>query len=188
MATGPSKQELEMYWKSSRAYFDELAKHYKAADPQYYNEYIQPFYANPFHASSSGKQRSGGGAKLMVVIALFAVLGVGAAAFFIMFAASEKDSPTVKERKTTTESPKEKRSESVEEDNVKGEDNIKGDDNSKDEDGFTPEDHFIIGSKAIADKDYDKAEKHLKRIKPGQKYYKEAKELLENMKYLRQFN
>ena len=185
MPSGPSKEQLEIYWKSSRQYFDELAKHYQTADPEYYRDYILPFYNNPFHASPN--KRGSGGVKIFAVMALLAVLGVGAAAFFVLLR-TDTDEPKIKERRVeSTDDVKEKSKE-----NSKSTDTEEKEDktpsNEKDSDGFTPEDHFIIGSKAIADKDYDKAEKHFRRIKPGQKHYKEAQQLLENMDILRKFD
>ena len=46
----------------------------------------------------------------------------------------------------------------------------------------------MIGSKKIGDKDYDKAEYHLKQVKPGSTYYEQSKQLLESIKYLRKYD
>ncbi|HEY3250335.1 MAG TPA: hypothetical protein VGK25_04380, partial [Ignavibacteria bacterium] len=51
-----------------------------------------------------------------------------------------------------------------------------------------PDDEFILGSKYLAEKDYDKAEEHLKKIKKDSEYYQQAQELLKNMKYLRKYD
>lgn len=50
----PSKEQLDYYFKTSRKYFDELAKHYLINDKEYYNNYIAQYYNNPF--VKSGKQ------------------------------------------------------------------------------------------------------------------------------------
>ena len=88
MASGPSKEDLEMYWQTSRQYFDELAEHYRKNDPAYYKEFIQPFYSNPFRSaptgSSSGK-KSGCGAKSVLAVSLMLVIaGLAAAVFLLM--------------------------------------------------------------------------------------------------------
>ena len=57
----------------------------------------------------------------------------------------------------------------------------------KEDMGF-PDDDFILGSKYISEKDYDKAEEHLKKIKPGSKNYEQAQQLLESIKYLRKYD
>src|SRR5690349_21552832 len=85
MASGPSKQELEMYWQNSRQYFDELAAHYKQNDPQYYKEYIEPFCTNPFRGSSQTTKSSGSSAKPVLVVILAVMIlfvGIGAVAVY----------------------------------------------------------------------------------------------------------
>ena len=179
MSSGPSKEELEMYWKNSRQYFDELAKYYQQSDPEYYKECILPFYSNPFHsASNTGK--SGGGIKLVTVMVLLAVIGAGAAAFFVLLKNTDIDEPKVKEKTVESKDNRSSDNIGVEETETKSADD--------DAEGLSSEDNFIIGTKAISEKDYDKAEKHLKRIKPGQKYYKEAKQLLENIKFMKKYD
>jgi hypothetical protein len=175
MPSGPSKEELETYWKTSRQYFDELARYYKTADPDYYNKYILPFYSSPFGSAASGK--SGGGALRSVFVAGLGVvvLAVAGVAFFFI-STQEPD-------KTDTKKT-EKRIESLEDENVK--------ENTKSTDGdmkdVFPGDDFLLGSKYLAEKDYDKAEEHLKKIKPGDKDYKQAQQLLESIKYLRKYD
>jgi hypothetical protein len=44
----PSKEQLDYYFKTSRKYFDELAKQYQTTDKEYYDNYIAPYYNNPF--------------------------------------------------------------------------------------------------------------------------------------------
>jgi len=192
MASGPSKQELEMYWNNSRQYFDELAKHYQETDPEYYKKHILPFYNNPFQSTNTVQNKRSGSraAVLFVAIAMFAVIGVGAAVMF--FVLSESSTDFVEEQTKKVE-------ESIIGEDLKEFETIKKDpkDNSKeqeennidqeDEEGLSSEDHFIVGSKKIAEKDYDKAEYHLKKVKKGTQYYEQSQELLKNMKYLRRF-
>ncbi|MCI0449852.1 MAG: hypothetical protein L0Y79_08715 [Chlorobi bacterium] len=173
MASGPSKEELEMYWKSSRQYFDELAAHYKTADPDYYNKFILPFYTNPFIAASSGK-KSGGARAIVLSMAAFAVVLIaGIAVFFISYSESDKTDNRKTEKKI--ESP----GEDVKENTKTSDDDMK--------DVF-PSDDFLLGSKYLAEKDYDKAEEYLKKIKPGDKDYEQAQQLLKSIKYLRKYD
>lgn len=179
MPSGPSKQELEMYWKDSRQYFDELAKYYKESDKAYYDEYIAPFYSNPFTSvSETGGSRSGGAAKLVIVMAiLIFLLAAGAAAVFLLMnenSGKDKENDSGKTEKKLESEEKEKTKTPGNKDSETG-----------DESSLSSDDHFIIGSKKIADKDYDKAEYHLKQVKPGSQYYEQSKRLLESIKYLR---
>ena len=65
----------------------------------------------------------------------------------------------------------------------------KNDDSDKDDNSsLSSDDHFIIGSKKIGEKDYDKAEYHLKQVKPGTQYYEQSKQLLESLKFLRKYD
>lgn len=183
MPSGPSKQELEMYWKGSRQYFDELAKYYKESDRKYYDEYIAPFYNNPFNTISSGK-RSSGGRAVIISIGLF-MIAIGSLAAFLLASGTFEETDFKKIEKIFESSDdKDKKTEETKEiEETKETESI-----STDTTGLSSEDNFIIGSKAIGDKDYDKAEKHLKRIKPGDKYYKQAQQLLESLKYLRKYD
>ena len=195
MTSGPSKQELEMYWQNSRQYFDELAVHYKNADPQYYKEYIEPFYTNPFANMSSGKRQSSGGsskAALIVVLAMVMLIGTISAVLFIYLGSQdtgskelekvmkqlEDDKKTTQQETTKPEVKEKNKGDVKEEETVEPEDPLE----------MSSEDNFIIGSKYLGEKKYDKAEYHLKKIKPGQKYYKESQQLLQNMKFLRQYD
>jgi|SRR4030095_3862158 len=186
MPSGPSKQELEMYWRDSRQYFDELARYYKDSDKAYYDEYIAPFYNNSIYSVTGSSGKKGGGMKLLVVLVIFFFLiaGAGAVFFFVISEYSSKDiDPLFKEKKTEAVNKEETATNNKEEPVTKENEKEPGDDSS-----LSSDDHFIIGSKKIGEKDYDKAEYHLKQVKPGTQYYEQAKQLLENMKYLRKYN
>ncbi|HEY3250334.1 MAG TPA: hypothetical protein VGK25_04375 [Ignavibacteria bacterium] len=110
MATGPSKEELKMYWESSRQYFDELANYYRTADPQYYNEYIAPFYSNPFiSAGTKSGSRRGTAIGVLAVGILLMGLAAGVAVFFLASGNDSSDddntSPKI-ERKIEKVQPK----------------------------------------------------------------------------------
>lgn len=195
MATGPSKEDLETYWQSSRQYFDELARHYQTADPEYYKEFIKPFYDNPFRSVGSSRQgKSGSGSAKVMVIAVFLLVLIGALSaglFFIMGSSesvkekveeltSDKD---VTEQKTTKEKKITRYETGTTEEPPGPDNNTEG---STEE--LSGEDNFIIGAKYLAEKKYDKAAWHLKQIKKGDKRYKEAQQLLESIKYLKKYD
>ncbi len=192
MASGPSKQELEMYWNNSRQYFDELAKHYQETDPQYYKQFILPFYNNPFQNTYTAQnKRSGSKSALMfVVIGFVVVMGVGAAVLFFLLS----DSSTEFIEEQTKKIEESVSGKDIKEFETIGKDSAKNKDQKEtlaeeeeDSEGLSSEDHFIVGSKKIAEKDYDKAEYHLKKVKKGTQYYEQSQQLLKNMKYLRKF-
>lgn len=190
MASGPSKQELEMYWQSSRQYFDELAAYYKQADPEYYRTNIQPFYTNPLNsASNSGTKGGSGAAKLLIVVVVFFfILGIGGvAAYFVISKYSTKETESIDfPFKEDQKSDQKDKSVTKEKEDSKTPEN--DDSNKDDETSLSSDDHFIIGSKKIGEKDYDKAEYHLKQVKPGTQYYEQSKQLLESLKFLRKYD
>ena len=187
MESGQSKEELEMYWHNSRQYFDELANHYKTADPEYYRTHFKPFYDNPFHSiSSGGGAKKSGGTKAFIALSvlLLIITGLGGLIFYFISNSGndvfdndifDKKPLQTEEKTTDTEKQGSNEFEKIE----NGKDSV---------DSMDSEDHFIIGSKKIGDKDYDKAEYHLKQIKKGDKYYEQSQQLLKSLKYLRKYN
>lgn len=185
MANGPSKQDLEMYWQSSRQYFDELAKYYQTADPEYYRENIKPFYDNPFVSVYSAQgNKSAGGAKIVVIaVILFVFIGVIAAGFF--FFLSKSDSITEKIERLTGDKEIKEKTVTTEKETTESVDEVSTElDNSE----LSGEDNFIIGAKYIGEKKYNKAAWHLKQIKKDDKRYKEAQQLLESIKFLKKYD
>lgn len=194
MAGGPSKQDLEMYWQNSRQYFDELARHYQTADPDYYREFIKPFYDNPFRSASSGQTgKSGGGGKI-VILAVFLLVFVGllSAGLFLYLGSSQSITEKVEEltsdknvtEQKTTKEKKITREETGITEEPPATDETAGENTEE----LSAEDNYIIGAKYIAEKKYDKAAWHLKQIKKEDKRYKEAQQLLESIKYLKKYN
>ena len=191
MATGLSKEDLETYWQNSRQYFDELARHYQTADPEYYKEFIKPYYDNPFRSMSSGQTaKSGSGGGKIMVIAVFVLVLIGAASAGLFFIMGSSDSikekveelatdKEITEQKTTKEKKITREESGVTEEPPNPEENTEE---------LTGEDNYIIGAKYIAEKKYDKAAWHLKQIKKGDKRYNEAQQLLESIKYLKKYN
>jgi hypothetical protein len=187
MSNGPSKQDLEMYWQSSRQYFDELAKYYQQSDPEYYKEYILPFYNNPFRSqgeSPAGTTRRSSGARPLAVIAAMLVLLIaGAAAFVFVYIGSENTDKEVEKLFNSGDDKQDVKARDKDDEKSDDQKNTETDINE-----LSPEDNFIIGSKYLGEKKYDKAEYHLKKIKPGDKYYEQSQQLLKNMKFIRKYN
>lgn len=77
---GPTKEELENYFKNNRKYFDELARNYKVSDPEYYNKFIAPFYGytETVNAGSKAPQR-----KVALTAGLAIIVGISA--FLMIF-------------------------------------------------------------------------------------------------------
>jgi len=172
MASGPSKQELEMYWQSSRQYFDELAEHYKQNDPEYYKEFILPFYSNPFRTgsgSASGK-KSGCGARTIIAIALMLfIAGLGAAIFFLMY--EQENSSTDKKKDSEYRRETETKQETIITDSISGIAPVEETD---------PETsiHYRRGLKLFEQKEYKLAERYLKRVPQNDPNYEDAQRLL----------
>ena len=161
MQTGPSKEELKDYWKNSRPYFDELAKYYRESDPQYYNEYIAPFYSNPFYAISSGKKSP----LTAVVVLAILILGVVAGAVFFILQ-SEKDTDT--EREVTTK--KEKTIPAPEKKVIPP---------APFEGGTEKADSsYKAGLRYFEAGDYDNAEKYFRKVKSSDENYKNSRKKL----------
>lgn len=181
MSNGPSKEDLELYWQNSRQYFDELARHYQQADPEYYKKNIKPFYDNPFRTSGSGSSGTKSGGKTVVIAVLMLILiAVGAAGilFFLTFSESTTEKTEEKINREINRNSTPEKEISVPEETV--EETEPGE--------LSDEDNYLIGARYIAEKKYDKAAFHLNRIKKGSKRYKEAQQLLESIKYLKKYN
>jgi len=151
---GPSKEELENYWKNSRQYFDELAKYYLESDREYYNKNIAPFYNNPFRRS--GTQGSGsGGSKLILAVAMFLVIAAGAAVFLLV--STNSDSDDKKDVKEETQQSYQKRAGAT--------DTVKVKDSNE---------YYEKGASYFDNEDYENAEKYLKLVPRKDKNYPDA--------------
>lgn len=80
MNAGPSKEQLESLFKTSRKYFDELAKDYYAKDRDFYNKNFAPFYSNPLIVA----KRGGKSAKYVIAVSILALI-IGLTAILLMF-------------------------------------------------------------------------------------------------------
>mgnify|MGYP001573122818 CR=1 FL=1 len=158
---GPTKEELANYFKNNRRYFDELAKNYKQADPDYYNKYIAPFYSIPF--ISAGDKRTTRPA-IAVFAAAMSVFIAGIVLFFMVNQKSIDEDVNMDKEEIENE---------IESDQVKMLDTLAGVKDLGDyEKGIM---YYQLG-------EYDKAEKFLRKVPEGDALYKDAKLKLNEIK------
>jgi uncharacterized protein HemX len=128
MTSGPSKEQLESLFKTSRKYFDELAKDYYAKDRDFYDKNFAPFYNNPFVAA-----KKGGKPVLLIVAISLSVLIAGASFLIVMLLNTEstENKPVKQSEKYQEPEKKEKDKpaasikDSIEKDNIKSENMLK---------------------------------------------------------------
>jgi tetratricopeptide (TPR) repeat protein len=166
--SGPSHEELENYYKNSRPYFDELAKHYYETDRAYYNKYIAPFYG-PFSGIVPGKNAAA--SKISVLVAAILVAVIGAAVAF--FLAVETDNP--KEQKQIED--------------VKDKSKKNTDENGKSRDTDSNKrkklSDYERGIEYYNLEDYSGAERYFRRVPKSDENYDDAQEKLEEIKEIR---
>ncbi len=96
MNAGPSKEQIDNYYRTSRKYFDELARQYYEKDRDFYNKYFAPYYSNPFLAGS----KKGGSikARLIFVIAgsLLAIAIIAVSFLYQEHIAEEREKDVMK--------------------------------------------------------------------------------------------
>ena len=174
MQTGPSKEELENYFKNSRQYFDELAKEYYETDREYYDKYIAPFY-NPLTGAARSSKLP---VMIIIISAAFAIIfGAGVAMFFLL----TQEEPAPNQTQQSKQNP------SVQTPGKKNE-------VMPDTAFNTIIDTTIAGLKDISFyhkglvyysmKDYSKAEEYLKKVPPDDMNYKDAQKKLTEIKSL----
>lgn len=122
MNAGPSKEQLENLFKTSRKYFDELAKEYYAKDRDFYNKNFAPFYRNPLLNSKKG----GNSARLVIVAGILAlILGLGGILLIFFVQGGTENTPTLdKEKyqetvKTQKDKPASSVKDSLDKDNIR---------------------------------------------------------------------
>lgn len=168
--SGPSKEELEMYWKNSRAYFDELAKHYKATDPEYYKKYIKPYYDNPFAAAPSKSNNVKIKLSVFLTAMLIAVIGIAGAVLFFVFQ-NPQEKPKRQNIKTVDTSSSNQQLSKPKEDSDKNDVNkIK-----------KSNENFRIGKKYYEEKNYKQSEEYLKKVIKEDNNYREAQRILKEI-------
>ncbi len=162
METGrPSREQLENYFKNSRKYFDDIAKHYMNVDKEYYDKYIAPFYSSPFGAVSSGAAKKAVSAMILAV-ALLAV-GIGAVVFFLTQYSTQdstQDSKVVQEETIPAEEKPD----------------------------FEYKTNYERGIYFYERENYKSAKKYFKRVEESDSEYKEAQKYLKKIKMIERKN
>ena len=155
---GPSKEELDYYFKNSRKYFDELANYYMNADPEYYKKFIAPYYSSFVSVSSSGKPGSAR-ALVSVIAAGVVALGIAGVAFFLVQSSDNSgDEPEIKKIEKT--STKKKEPAIVPADTTSAIENEKSD--------------YEKGVQYFNEKNFSRAEQYLKRVPKDDENYEDA--------------
>ena len=158
---GPTKEELNNYFKNNRKYFDELAHHYKQTDPSYYDKYIAPFYSIPF--ISTGGKRAARPAIAVFAATMFVFI-MGIVLFFMVNQKSIDEDINLDNEETENE---------IESDRVKMLDTISSLKDLGDyEKGIM---YYQLG-------EYDKAEKFFEKVPENNVRYKDSKLKLNEIK------
>ncbi|MFA7360301.1 MAG: hypothetical protein WC139_04630 [Candidatus Kapaibacterium sp.] len=87
MNTGPSKEQIDQFYRTSRKYFDDLAKQYYEKDREFYNKYFAPYYSNPLLAVR--KKTSSTRVVISVSVILFLVATAAIGFLFLTIESSE---------------------------------------------------------------------------------------------------
>ena len=159
-ADGPSKEELEYYFKNSRKYFDELAKHFYETDRDYYDKFIAPFYS-PFGRMTPGSKPRGKAALSLVIVGLLVMLALGFSVFLILQRPDDTD-VTPGKKYEEQEKP------------------------SGDKEGNkNKQSDYEKGLEFYRQKDYDAAERYFNKVNEDDDNYDDAQKRLEKIKKLR---
>lgn len=158
---GPTREELANYFKNNRKYFDELARHYKRSDPEYYDKFIAPFYNVSFLSSTEYRR---GRPVVAVFAASIVVLIAGIVMFFLMSQNSIIEDVDTDEEEIESETESDKIN--------------------------SPDSSEILNELSSYDKgimylqlgEYDKAEKYLEQVPENSRFYKDARMKLEEAK------
>lgn len=168
----PSKEQLQKYFKENRRYFDDLAKHYKESDREYYDSHIAPLYYGKTFAAVKGR---GCGASVFIILAAILVLGVGVAVFFLVGVEQQPESIEYK-----IEKPAEENTPGVPEDGT-----------GKTKEKVDPPDSPAFGSDYddgmyyFEKQQYKKAEEHFKKVKEDDPNYYMALMMLQALRDLK---
>jgi len=165
--SGPSHEELENYYKNSRSYFDELAKHYYETDRAYYNKCIAPFYG-PFSGLVPGKKAA---SRITVLSAMILVAVIGAAVAF--FVALETDSS--KEQKQIENADEKIQGNEFEK--INANDTVSGKRKTLS--------NYEKGIEYYNLEDYSGAERYFRRVPKSDENYDDAQEKLEEIKEIK---
>lgn len=157
--SNPTKEELKKDWAANREHFEALAKFYYVNDREYYDKYIAPFYESQSEVSKTETKNSRASIIIILVVVIALLTSFGVLAYFLVMNVD----------KTVNEGLKE----------------IVVDSMAK---GKNFDSDYMKAMKFMSEKDYDKAEEHLKKITEDNPDYKNAQQLLESIKYLKQYD
>ena len=79
MNSGPSKEQIDQFYRTSRKYFDDLAKQYYEKDREFYNKYFAPYYSNPL----LGVRKKTSSARIVITVSVILFLAATAAIGFL---------------------------------------------------------------------------------------------------------
>lgn len=164
MADGkPSKEQLNSYYKTSRKYFDELAKQYYETDREFYNKNFAPYYRTIKNWRVKPKITVG-----LVLTIIGFMFGVGFVSYFIMKESTPKNNYYKKS--------------SVDEKGAKSIDDKKNEDLSNDElDSMNlsyMKTDFEKGTYFYNNGEYVKAKPYFEKIKRTDKDYQFAQDVI----------
>lgn len=155
----PTKEELKRDWAANREHFEALAKFYYVNDREYYDKYIAPFYESQSIVSNVETKNSRASVLIVISVLMALILGFSVLVYFL---AANFDKSVNEELK-----------EIVIDSMAKGK-NLDSD--------------YMKAMKYMSEKDYDNAEKQLKKIPKDDPDYKNAQQLLESIKYLKKYD
>lgn len=176
----PSKEQLEYYFKTSRLYFDQIAKQYAETDKEYYTKMIAPFYG-PFSGLSSSRAGgvttsvSSGGVKIFAALGfIMAIMGV--AAVIYIFGENQFDSGTdADETETIAESVTYETTYTYSnKTDIKEEEKPPTTTTPAENKSIEDMTNYELGEKYFNEQEWDKAEEHYKLVKPGDDHYTEV--------------
>ncbi|MBS1492323.1 MAG: hypothetical protein JST55_02365 [Bacteroidetes bacterium] len=160
----PSKEQLDIYYKTSRKYFDELAREYYKNDREFYNKNFARYYG---YRNFNWRRKPRITVGLLLAIFGF-IVGVGFVSYFIMKPSSTN---TNYYKKSYAD---EKNAKSIEENNFKGltDDRLDSMNLSYMKTDFDKGTYFYnLG-------EYDKAKPYFEKIKKDDKDYQFAQDVL----------
>lgn len=168
---GPSKEELEKYFKSNRKYFDELARNYKVSDPDYYNKFIAPFYGQGTSGINAPNRR------IFLTAGLAALVGIGAFMMIFFVKQNEEAAPIITGDKI----------EKLTEELSTGIDTMTGKSGEMEKksdtlDRIKKNYNFNHGKFLFKLRKYDEAEEFLRKVPKGHPDYEQAEFMLKEIK------
>lgn len=169
MADGkPSPEQLELYYKTSRKYFDELAKQYYETDREFYNKNFARYYGTLNNLKVKPKS------VLLILAAIFGLIVVaGVVSYFLL--AVEIESKHNSYKKLTAD-----------EISAKSNENKKIEDFSNDElDSMNlsyMKSDFEKGTYFYNNGEYDKAKPYFENVEKSDKDYQFAHDVLKAIK------